>query len=1156
MCASARQDRDEAWERFEREELLRRLETLERRMAAMDEWLRQWHAWTAAELARRAEAAPAPTASSFATPAAPALSPEPVSAAASSPIPAGEEAPAPGGISDAETVIGVEREEGEAAPSPAVPAVSPESASAASPAAAPPPFAPGAPGARPAVAPPPAFPSYTPPPSLRPVAPPPPAAGAAPAFAASAAPGGASPAPGRAEFLSPSEYRGGAPARVGESLFSAPAEVEEPVERVSWEVRLATVWLPRVGGALLLLGLAWVAKLIAPSLGPAARVAAGYLGAALVAGAGWWVMRKSEAVGRVTLSIGLAAAFFVSFASGFLGPMKCWGAPPAIALMLLFTAAVAVLADRWRSEAAAGLGYGLGVLAALASADTSREFALVALGVLALGAGWTLIRHEWLRLTAVALAVAYLAPLGLWLLAPLEGLRGEILSHLGALVVYHLIFTVAFWRWGRVWVARERAAEEAELHDAAPRLELPALPYSTQFAILNSVGLAALSLFLFWHTKTLWPQVHILLFALAAGELTRLVFAGLRRGGLAGFHGLSGCALTAGGVIAAFAGLAESAVMAVMTLAIAVAASRARPLRFLRPLTLITAGLALLGYRGGSGMTRPLHLVAALAPGVLLLASTLPWERIWTRRARAFAPWGALKALDLLSGMGRSAMAAGLCGALLLTYFTGRMEKGIALQALSLALLLFMALLRADAWWLAAVLATLTCLGYHFDFERDNLMLRAEQFIWLLLALYLWQEIGRQGTTRRWSVLLWVGWAPLLALAFLTAIHALDPAKPWWGLGLAGVAAALWAFGRLTLSAPPMPTLIRPEEPEEERWDTPGKPRETPPVFLAQTLAVPLALAAVAIAVLEDARHALYSPAILTLALLAGWVYFTSRLALKPAGEARGGEDAGAGGAALLRSNAVREGVFVAAAAGVAIASLLVFGRAQAWSVFAAAVCAMAFAFAGAARASLAAVAAGAVGLQILPVISGARLIHWPPDTRAAVLWGLGFAALLALAPRAWPWMRDRLRAAAPEDDAVEAVLGPVSRAWPVIAGAGLALAYLTFGSYVQPSPLPPPTLVTVAWGAVAALLLAGGFVFLDRAMRYVAIAVLVAAVGRILLHDLTGVSPVTRAVASLGVGALLIGAGVAYGFLRGRLLSAVDSSRGRGGDSGPDKGR
>lgn len=78
---------------------------------------------------------------------------------------------------------------------------------------------------------------------------------------------------------------------------------------------------------------------------------------------------------------------------------------------------------------------------------------------------------------------------------------------------------------------------------------------------------------------------------------------------------------------------------------------------------------------------------------------------------------------------------------------------------------------------------------------------------------------------------------------------------------------------------------------------------------------------------------------------------------------------------------------------------------------------------------------------------------------------------------------------------------------------------------------------ITLSWGVLGIALLFGGFLMLNAPMRYSAMAVFALSIGRVFLFDLAGSSLATKVVAFIGLGILLIVAGIAYGALSKRLL-------------------
>src|SRR5262245_17592549 len=67
-----------------------------------------------------------------------------------------------------------------------------------------------------------------------------------------------------------------------------PPRVSTPQPKPSFELRLGTYWLVRIGAVLILTGLVFLGTLIHPRLGPGGKVAMLYLASGLLLGAGAW----------------------------------------------------------------------------------------------------------------------------------------------------------------------------------------------------------------------------------------------------------------------------------------------------------------------------------------------------------------------------------------------------------------------------------------------------------------------------------------------------------------------------------------------------------------------------------------------------------------------------------------------------------------------------------------------------------------------------------------------------------------------------------------------------------------------------------------------------------------------------------------------------
>jgi len=80
------------------------------------------------------------------------------------------------------------------------------------------------------------------------------------------------------------------------------------------------------------------------------------------------------------------------------------------------------------------------------------------------------------------------------------------------------------------------------------------------------------------------------------------------------------------------------------------------------------------------------------------------------------------------------------------------------------------------------------------------------------------------------------------------------------------------------------------------------------------------------------------------------------------------------------------------------------------------------------------------------------------------------------------------------------------------------------------------PTLVTVTWGAQAALLLAAGFPARERLLRLSGLAVLVACIGRLFVFDLPQLEELARIISFVALGAVLLAVSWIYTRYRARI--------------------
>jgi predicted membrane protein DUF2339 len=872
------------------------------------------------------------------------------------------------------------------------------------------------------------------------------------------------------------------------------------------EEKFGTTWLLWIGGILLLIGAAIGASQIQSYISPTMRLVAGYGLSAVLAAAGWLVRKRNEVVQRGAVAIGLSLSYFLSFASHYIEYTKVFENPVLpLLLMAGFAGAIVVLAERWRSELVAGFGMALGVMAALISAPASANFALIALGILALGAGVLLVRNEWTRLTAVALIGTYLSSVGLWFIVGTEGMVAGATTHLAALFIYHGIFSVAFWRWGRVWMARERLMETADETEALPRVESGMLPYSRGFVIINSIGLISLSLLLLYVTKVHWAHVDTLLFTLAGLEIGRLIIPAFRREGLASFHFVVGMGLVCAAIVAVFNGMAESAVLAVQVLALVVAASRAKGLRWIRPLTLIPA---MLTFRSFVTIT-PVNLaeyIGLMMTPAMLYAATLPWECIMVRKPK---PLGglALRTLDYLSGTMRALTATVLVMIGTEKFMTTSIEGSITFAAVMIVLLVGLLLLNATTWILPALALGFASLlliiieqGFNGNIDSLPVYLIIGMF---LLAIYLWEESGKRplGKVRR-ITRPFIGTLGAIVWT-LMIITILLPTVPSMGIALLILTMLLGGIYYITKNSATFPMLISLPDDEstwEERRTLQWKLLSLP--FVAM---ISCALIGIFMTLTRDAQTSLLAPLVYSAVGFALWLLMILRKKSRtPITEVA---------ALVISLNVLTAGTLVSY--GISLNHLyipmtpILTSFVISWK-----------------RERKESLAISALLLSALAVIMIVCCLTTSLSNLLGVLTGLALVGVMVIGTRA---LR-QITADEETTDGWKLVLTSCYETWvPVVSilALMLLLAPALFGGMFT----------TVFWGLYSIALLAAGFIFLDKMMRYTSFAAFAAAVLRVFFVDLAGSNAPTKVVAFIGLGLLFIVSGVAYGFLSKRLL-------------------
>jgi hypothetical protein len=196
--------------------------------------------------------------------------------------------------------------------------------------------------------------------------------------------------------------------------FVPPSEPESRPKE-TFEMKVGTYWLVRVGIVMLLTGLVFLGtyayKNFIGKLDAGGKVALLYTASAALLGFGGWLQRRREKeplrnYGQVLFAGGLAAVYFTTYAAHHVEVLRVIASPVIDGLLLLGWGALTVwIADRRKSEVLALFAVGLSYYT---SAITDVGFfTLYSNLVLTLAAVFFLVRNRWITLSFISLAATY-----------------------------------------------------------------------------------------------------------------------------------------------------------------------------------------------------------------------------------------------------------------------------------------------------------------------------------------------------------------------------------------------------------------------------------------------------------------------------------------------------------------------------------------------------------------------------------------------------------------------------------------------------------------------------------------------------------------------------------------------------------------------------
>ncbi len=188
--------------------------------------------------------------------------------------------------------------------------------------------------------------------------------------------------------------------------MEAPPFVTRPPHE-SFEVRVGTYWLPRVGIAVLLTGMVFFAAYITPRLGIAQKVAVGYLACLVLGVLGMVLEKRMPQFARVLLAGSLALAYFVTYAAHFVDGFRVIHSPTiAITLLSVVVLFIVGVAQERQSPTLGGMALFFGYYTSVASGVAT--FTLASNAVLALAALFFLARNRWVTISFGAVLATYL----------------------------------------------------------------------------------------------------------------------------------------------------------------------------------------------------------------------------------------------------------------------------------------------------------------------------------------------------------------------------------------------------------------------------------------------------------------------------------------------------------------------------------------------------------------------------------------------------------------------------------------------------------------------------------------------------------------------------------------------------------------------------
>jgi len=213
--------------------------------------------------------------------------------------------------------------------------------------------------------------------------------------------------------------------------------MREKMQGEEWEAVVGGSWLNKLGVLVTVVGLALFLSYSLSHMGPAGRVAAGYMLGLAMLGAGVALERRPRYLvyGRGLIGGGWAAVYFTSYAAHALDAARVIEDPRAGAVLLAaVSAATVVHALRYRSQTVTGLAYFVGFITLSITPVTA--FSVAALVPLAASLAYLAYRFSWSRIAIGGAMGTYLV----FLVNAARSTGGSLAAAQTMLVVYWLVF--------------------------------------------------------------------------------------------------------------------------------------------------------------------------------------------------------------------------------------------------------------------------------------------------------------------------------------------------------------------------------------------------------------------------------------------------------------------------------------------------------------------------------------------------------------------------------------------------------------------------------------------------------------------------------------------------------------------------------------------